>query len=457
MKFFGLKKKRIDVIVKAVLDSKNINEDERDVLGDLMVDYPTYQEKYDDSDIIDKMSVRDMGSVIIDRLFHKNYPAKMDNMPLAMKARKLEKDTRVDDTVVVHKRVRAIRDQHSREFLAINNEGLSKCKFKKMLGDFRVIIDDEQLAYNKMLIGIPSKMFIGLVNNDEYGIMSLLSAGNNRVYVRVGGTTDGFEDDVITVTSRIYKMLGSKSHTLLNICIDETIEEIHAIKVSVYKQTRDLDIRTLLEIQFGSGQFPAVSRGMTLLFKGGMVVLITKLENENGEEIFTGAFPTTGERDITIEFDAPEEEFINCSICQSDENIHMCSNCKQVAYCSAECQTIGWKIHGHSQVCDLLSIDGKRDRYDEYYQEDTRKQHRQTYNTQLSFKEQMSNPQFTRKLAESFDRNMVFNIIPSRSTSFLIVIDNNNMFWFYVYKKYVNQREQYDSLTPYKNFALRYK
>lgn len=36
---------------------------------------------------------------------------------------------------------------------------------------------------------------------------------------------------------------------------------------------------------------------------------------------------------------------LECNVCQSTENLKLCSRCKKVCYCSAACQKKDWSLH----------------------------------------------------------------------------------------------------------------
>jgi hypothetical protein len=42
-------------------------------------------------------------------------------------------------------------------------------------------------------------------------------------------------------------------------------------------------------------------------------------------------------------------KFVECDKCQKAENLRLCGRCKEVSYCSEECQNAAWQIH--KSVC----------------------------------------------------------------------------------------------------------
>ena len=43
-----------------------------------------------------------------------------------------------------------------------------------------------------------------------------------------------------------------------------------------------------------------------------------------------------------------------CASCGSPNNLKRCARCKQVSYCSHDCQVKSWRSGGHSKVCKQL-------------------------------------------------------------------------------------------------------
>jgi len=149
---------------------------------------------------------------------------------------------------------------------------------------------------------------------------------------------------------------------------------------------------------------------------------------------------------------AYEASMMICDGC-GKEATHKCSGCHSVAYCSEKCQKIGWIHNYHKQVCGY----GKRS-YTDSDSDDVSPTRRRTkspsgYELPVVMQQQIFNTRFLKNYIDQHGLEYIKNNVVGATSGVEQALDNSNLFWFYVYKKIVDQRT-YDTSINYRDWVM---
>lgn len=143
---------------------------------------------------------------------------------------------------------------------------------------------------------------------------------------------------------------------------------------------------------------------------------------------------------------------VQCTVCEN-EALHVCSECRTMPYCSAECQSIDWLHVGHKHICDGI----KRKRGNDGGFGSSAKSNRPSGSSptrrditpsQLAF---TNNPSFIHKWVESVSMEELLGKIGNATTGMYGALNDSNYVWYFAYYRFIEPVK-----LPAKNLLARY-
>jgi len=143
---------------------------------------------------------------------------------------------------------------------------------------------------------------------------------------------------------------------------------------------------------------------------------------------------------------------VQCTVCEN-EALHVCSECRTMPYCSAECQTIDWLHVGHKHICDGI----KRKRGDDGGYGSSAKSNRPFGSSPMRRKlpprllALLDNPTFLHSWVAAMSPERLLEYIGNATVGFYGALNDSNYVWYFAYYRFIEPVK-----LPAKNLLARY-